>query len=59
MDFRRVTLLSVQSLNVPMRDTASRFMAKVLISEVVRPATKDAAEYTLDVAQVEGVFQTY
>lgn len=58
MDFRHVTLLSVQSLNVPKRDTASRFMAKVLISEVVRPATKDPAEYTLDVAQVEGVFQT-
>lgn len=51
-------MLSVQSLNVPMRDTASRFMAKVLISELVRPATKDPAEYTLDVAQVEGVFQT-
>lgn len=34
-------------------------MERVLISEVVRPARKDPAEYTLEVAQVEGVFQTY
>lgn len=54
-----VTLLSDQSLKVPIRDTASRLMERVLISEVVRPARKDPAEYTLVVAQVEGVFQTY